>query len=102
MKTTNSSNYTNDFTYGRERVKKFLLAAVVCCALSLFLPQYSALQLGIMALTILSFITAIITVIKYCRCPKCGKIIFLGVLRITSCPRCRHNLTTGKKTKKSR
>lgn len=98
----NNASYTNDFTYGRERVKKFMIAAAVSCAVSLFLPQYSAIQLGLMALTVLSFATAVVIVFKYCRCPSCGKVIFLGVLRVTACPRCRRSLTTGKKIKKSR
>lgn len=98
----NTSSYTNDFTYGRDRVKKFMIASAACCAVSLFLPQYSALQFGILALAMLSFITAVAVVVKYCRCPSCGKIIFLGVLRVTACPRCRRSLTTGKKIKKTR
>ena len=37
-----------------------------------------------------------------CRCPNCGKVIFLGVLAVNTCPRCKRSLVTGNKVKKSR
>ena len=92
----------NDFVYGRGLVKKLLIGAVVCCVLSLVMPQQSYLQIALIALTAVIFFTTIACLIKYCRCPHCGKIIFFGVLAVTQCPRCKHSLITGKKMKKSR
>ena len=92
----------NDFVYGRGLVKKLLIGAVVCCVLSFIVQKQPTLQFALMALTLFIFVTTIVCLIKYCRCPHCGKIIFFGVLAVTQCPRCKRSLVTGKKMKKSR
>ena len=94
--------YTNDFVYGRDRVKYMVIAAVVSCVLSLVVSFNPNLQLVFTVLTIVLFVASIYTMVKYCRCPSCGKIIFLGVLTIKVCPRCKRSLITGKKVKKSK
>ena len=62
--------YENTFVQGRELTKKLIIAAVIY------------------------------VMVKYCRCPHCGKRIMFGVLKITVCPSCRRSLITGKKAKK--
>ena len=52
--------------------------------------------------TLILFIATVVIIVRECRCPHCGKVIFLGVLAVTSCPKCKRSLTTGKKVKKSR
>ncbi|MDY3859148.1 MAG: hypothetical protein SO014_00695 [Candidatus Limivicinus sp.] len=99
---SNYSSYTNNFTYGRDLIKKLLIAAVIACVASLLLAKNPTLQLGVIVLTVMIFISVIVTICKYCRCPHCGKIIFLGVLALETCPRCKYNLISGKKAKKSR
>lgn len=99
-----NKRYENDFVYGRDLLKKLLIATAVGCAISFLTPRYSYVQVIFMCMTTVLFITAILTIVKYCRCPNCGKVIFFGVLAVSSCPRCHRNLVTGKKmkTKKSR
>lgn len=92
----------NDFVYGRGLVKKLLIASVITCAVSLFMPQQSMIQLAAISLTTIMFVTTIVCLIKYCRCPHCGKIIFTGVLAVKQCPRCRRSLESGKKIKRAK
>lgn len=94
------NRFESDFSYGREMVKRFIIGSAAACALMLFTQGY--MQLAFMGLTIASFIGAIIMIVKYCRCPHCGKVIFFGMLAIRQCPRCRRNLFTGQKMKKSK
>ena len=94
--------YTNDFVYGRDRVKLMVIAAAVCCIMSLLASTYPMAQMVLTILTILFFVATIYTMIKYCRCPHCGKVIFFGVLTIKACPNCKRSLITGKKVKKSK
>ena len=91
--------YENDFVYGRERLRILLVATAVGCAASLLTPQYSLVQVALMCLTVVLFVTCLPLIFKYCRCPNCGKVIFLGVMALKSCPRCHRNLVTGKKMK---
>jgi len=94
--------YENDFVYGRDLLKKLLVATAIGCVISFFTPKYSYAQMIFMCLTTVLFISSIVTIVKYCRCPSCGKIIFFGVVAVTACPRCHRNLVTGKKVKKSK
>ena len=91
--------YENDFVYGRDRLRILLISTAVGAALSLLSPQYSWVQVIVMCLTVVLFVTSLALIFKYCRCPNCGKVIFLGVMAVTACPRCHRNLVTGKKVK---
>ena len=94
--------YENSFVYGRELVKKLVIAVVACYAVALMLGRYPVMQIVMMIGGLVFFAAAGVVVFKQCRCPHCGKVIFLGVLAVTSCPKCKRNLTTGKKVKKSK
>ena len=91
--------YENDIVYGRDRLRILLISTAVGAALSLLSPQYSWVQVIFMCLTVVLFVTSLALIFKYCRCPNCGKVIFLGVMAVTACPRCHRNLVTGKKVK---
>ena len=95
-------SYVNDFVYGRDLLKKVIMATVVCCVLSIVFRQNMTLQGIFAAATLILFIAGIYIDYKHCRCPHCGKVIFLGVLAVTACPKCKRNLVTGKKVKKSK
>ena len=84
----NYSTFTNNFTYGRDLVKKLVIVAAIACVLGLLTQSNPTLQ--------------IYTIIKYCRCPSCNKVIFFGLLAAKTCPRCKRSLTTGQKVKKSK
>ena len=66
--------YENDFVYGRERLRILLVATAVGCAASLLTPQYSLVQVALMCLTVVLFVTCLALIFKYCRCPNCGKV----------------------------
>lgn len=94
------ARYDRTFEYGKNISKYFIIFAILLCVASLLVPQGTYLQ-GIMIIATLALLVATVVVLyKYCRCPYCGKRIMMGVLRVTSCPRCRRSLTTGKKIKK--
>ena len=98
----NYSTYTNNFTYGRDLVKKLVIAAAAACVLGLLTQSNQTLQLIFVVASTLVFIYAIYTIIKYYRRPSCNKVIFFGLLAAKTCPRCKRSLTTGQKVKKSK
>ena len=80
-----------------------MIAAAIACVGSLLTPQsFLSLKLFLTIATILLFVTMLFIIVRGCRCPHCGKIIFMGALSATHCPRCKRSLTTGKKQKKSK
>ena len=96
------NNYTNDFAYGKDLLKKIIIGAAVFCVLALITQSNPTIQAVFSLLTVACFVAAVIVDVKFCRCKHCGKVVFLGVLTITSCPRCKRSLMTGKKVKKSK
>ncbi len=99
----NDKTYVNSFIHGREMCKKTMFSALGCCILSVvgkFINPY--MQIFFTGATLILFVMTIVIIVRQCRCPHCGKIIFLGVLAVTACPKCKRNLTTGKKVRKSK
>lgn len=94
--------YENNFVYGRELVKKLLLLAAISAVATFFMRANPAAQFGLTLISIVLVVAVFVTIYKNCRCPHCGKAILLGVLAVTTCPKCRRNLITGKKVKKSK
>ena len=95
-------NYTNNFTYGRNLLKQIIIGAVVTTAMSFLFRNDLVWGTVFSLLTVGLFIGAVVIVVKYCRCPHCNRVIFLGVMALTTCPGCKRSLVTGKKVKKSR
>ena len=99
MSNLGASNYEA----ARARLRTVMIAAAMSCAGSLLTPQsYLQLKMFFTIATVILFGTLVFIIVRDCRCPHCGKIIFMGALSATHCPRCRRSLTTGKKQKKSR
>ena len=95
------ARYQKTFEYGRSLAKTSLICAIGSCLVSLmFMESGTLAQLLTMLLTVVLMVTTIVIMYKYCRCPYCGKRIVMGVLSARSCPSCRRNLETGKKTKR--
>ena len=92
-------SYINGFIYGRDLLKKVIMATVVCCVLSVVFRENVTLQGIFAAATLILFFAGVYIDYKHCRCPHCGKVIFLGVLAVKACPKCKRNLVTGKKVK---
>ena len=96
------NTYINSFIRGRELLKKLLVSDMVTAIIAAF-TRSNPMVMGVFSIaTVLLFIAIIYVDIKYCRCPNCGKVIFLGVLAVNTCPRCKRSLVTGNKVKKSR
>ncbi len=95
-------SYINGFIYGRDLLKKVIMATVVCCVLSVVFRENVTLQGIFAAATLILFFAGVYIDYKHCRCPHCGKVIFLGVLAVKACPKCKRNLVTGKKVKKTK
>ena len=93
--------HTRNFEDTKSLIKTLVVLAVICCLGSLFFTQEgSRLQLILILLTLVFMIAAVVVIFLYSRCPSCGKVIAFGVLKATSCPRCKRNLVTGQKMKK--
>lgn len=93
----------NSYEQAKGRLRTVMLGAILACAGSLLTPQsFLTLKLFFTVATVALFVVTVYIILHDCRCPHCGKIIFLGALSATHCPRCRRSLTTGKKQKKSR
>ena len=93
----------SDYETARDRLRTVMIAAAIACVGSLLTPQsFISLKLFLTIATILLFVTMLFIIVRGCRCPHCGKIIFMGALSATHCPRCQRSLTTGKKQKKSK
>ena len=94
------NTHGSDFEYGKNMLLKLIVASILAAVASLFFT--GTVQTVLVAVTCVFFAGAVWSIVKYCRCPHCDKVIFAGVLSIRQCPRCRHDLYTGKKAKKSR
>ena len=93
----------SDYDTARDRLRTVMIAAAIFCVGSLLTPEsFVSLKLFLTIATILLFGTMVFIIVRECRCPHCGKIIFMGALSATHCPRCKRSLTTGKKFKKSK
>ena len=93
----------SDYETARDRLRTVMIAAAIACVGSLLTPQsFLSLKLFLTIATILLFVTMLFIIVRGCRCPHCGKIIFMGALSATHCPRCKRSLTTGKQQKKSK
>ena len=93
----------SDYETARDRLRTVMIAAAIACVGSLLTPQsFLSMRLFLTIATILLFVTMLFIIVRGCRCPHCGKIIFMGALSATHCPRCKRSLTTGKKQKKSK
>ena len=92
----------SSYETARGRLRSVMIAAAVACAGSVLTPQnFLPLKMFFTVATVLLFVAVVLIIVRECRCPYCGKIIFMGALSATHCPRCKRSLTTGKKYKKS-
>ena len=71
--------------------------AIVCCFL-----YKSVVQQSSTTYTLLIFAAIFVVIGVYCRCPHCGRAIYLGLWQKTVCPHCRRHLSSGKKVRGSR
>ena len=53
-------------------------------------------------LSVVCFVLAFVVIFLYCKCPYCGKVVYLGLFKATHCPKCRRSFETGAKKKGKR
>ena len=73
------NKYENDFVYGRDRLKKLLIATAIGCALSFFMPRYSYIQVAFMCMTCVLFATALVCIFKSDVITDLMKVLGCGV-----------------------
>ena len=86
------------FDKARNLVKFLLAMCLVFCVVGI---AVSGSQTGVVStlLSVIFFVAAFVVISLYCKCPNCGKRIYLGLFKAVNCPRCKRNLITGAKSK---
>ncbi len=92
--------HKSDFERGRTYAI-VLVAVSLCLSVGAYLltEQGSVQNIAMIAGSLLAIVCAVVSVVKLCRCPYCGKMILTGVLRMETCPKCRRSLITGDKVR---
>ena len=91
------------FDKARNLVKLLLGMCIVACLASIIANDSSAQMASVFGmLSAVFFILAFIVIGLFCKCPNCGKRIYLGLFKAVNCPNCKRNLITGEKTKGKR
>ncbi len=86
------------FDKARNLVKFLLAMCVVFCVVGI-VTNGSGLGGMSLLFSTLFLVLSFVIIFVYCRCPHCGKRIYLGLFNAVNCPKCRHNLITGEKSK---
>jgi hypothetical protein len=86
------------FDKARDLVKLLLAMCIVFCIAGIIT---NGSQTGVITamLSVVFFVAAFVVISLYCKCPNCGKRIYLGLFKAVNCPRCKRNLITGAKSK---
>ena len=86
------------FDRGRNLAKLLIILCAIMCVLSV-ITNGESISGYFMLISLVSFAVSFVVIRLYCRCPYCGKTIFIGLFNATDCPHCRRNLVTGKRKK---
>ena len=97
------TSFSTDFARGQKLVRYLLVGALAAGVAGLLLfPEGSTQQTVCVLLSAALIVGVIVAAARDCRCPYCGKRIINGVLVLSTCPNCKHNLYTGDKPKKGK
>ncbi len=78
----------------------FIFLSIAVCILGLVINgnnEEALASYGIAAIVMLFLAMGVI--VKWCRCPWCGQLLFRKMYTLTVCPACHRDLVTGKKKK---
>ena len=96
-------SYSNSFARGQKLVRYLLGGSILLGLFGFFIYNSSPAQQTLcMLFSLVMMVSAVVCMVRFCRCPRCGKVIIGGVLVLETCPRCKCNLYTGEKVKKSK
>lgn len=91
------------FDRARNLVKLLLALCVLFAAAGVIMNGGgSALPMYLSLLSVVCFVLAFVVIFLYCKCPYCGKVVYLGLFKATHCPKCRRSFETGAKKKGKR
>lgn len=91
------------FSKARDLAKTLMVFCVIMCVVSIVSGRINASFAAVSSIiSLICFVVSIAVVALYCKCPYCGKHIYLGLFKIEYCPKCRRNLETGIKKKGKR
>ena len=87
-----------------EKATRIVMALIVCaCVLSIagamFTVEGDPVQVTIVIAALLLIAAAAVFAVLFCRCPNCGKLILIGMVKTRVCPSCHRNINTGAKVK---
>ena len=88
-----------------QTAKKLLRPLIYICIAACVVSILSTGTAFAMYCTLASFATLAVFLVVYfgyCKCPYCGKVVYLGLFKATHCPKCRRSFETGAKKKGKR
>lgn len=88
-----------NFDKAKNAVKLLLVACVLFCVGSIATAGKGNAPVIFTLVSIACFVLSFVVVSLFCKCPYCGKRIYLGLFKVTHCPHCRRNLVTGARKK---
>lgn len=80
---------------------KFLLALCLALGLAGIITSDKGMALSVyfMLASMICFVLSFVVIVLFCKCPYCGKVVYLGLFKATHCPKCRRSFETGVKKK---
>lgn len=88
------------FDKARNLVTFMLVMCIVSCVGSIIANDTSVETASLFGLlSAFFFFLAFVVVALFCKCPNCGKHIYLGLFKAEYCPKCNRHLITGEKAR---
>ncbi len=89
-----------NFQTAKRIVGMLMAISVISCIVGIAVFEPGSLQASYCVLGAFgALLLSVGVMLKWCRCPWCGKVIFRKLFYITECPSCRRDIETGKKKK---
>ena len=87
-----------------ERARRVVMALLVCglvlsIAGAMFTVEGDPVRTTLVAVSLACIAAAVVFTLTFCRCPSCGKLIIVGMLKVKVCPSCHRDINTGAKVK---
>lgn len=89
-----------NFKTAKKVVGLLMAISVIACVVGLAVFEQGSRETAYSVLGAFgALIISVGVILKWCRCPWCGKVLFVKLFYITECPSCRRNIETGLKKK---
>lgn len=88
------------FEKAKRLVTILLVFSIMACVVGLLFGHGNReFLIGTAAAALASLLLAGFVIVKYCRCPWCGKLLLRRMFAVRTCPDCRRDIETGKRRK---